>query len=108
VLITSNSKDRHYFEGAATEGYVLKGGRLRADAQVTGDGTAVSAREAPGNAGTGRSAAGPRGLTARQAKDAYQDISRKLKEGQKNKTLTDSDMWTMLKELEELKRRLEA
>merc|ERR1719229_947735 len=27
VLITTHSKDRHYFEGAATEGYVLKGGR---------------------------------------------------------------------------------
>ncbi|CAK0858031.1 unnamed protein product [Prorocentrum cordatum] len=108
VLITSHSKDRHYFEAAATERYVLRGGRLRADAQASGDGTAVSACEAHGSAGTGRGAAGLQGLTAKQARDLYQDISRRLKEGQRNKTLTDSDMWAMLRELEELKRRLEA
>jgi ATPase subunit of ABC transporter with duplicated ATPase domains len=79
VLITSNSSDRHYFEGAATETYVLSGGRLRADARRDGDDAT-----APCDVGAGRGAAGPQGLTARQAKDLYQDISRCLKEGKKS------------------------
>lgn len=135
ILITSHTKDRHYFEAVASEKYALRGGRLRPDGSSVehgdwpgeahetearqadagagpppprGGGPKASRPQAPAAASVSQPARTGQKLSAKDAKERFKDVERRLKDGTKSKTLTDEDMWKMLNELNQLKELLES
>lgn len=109
VLIISHN--REFCDGVATEKWIMKGGYLR----IEGESIDADEGKMDGNAGpdevydgAGNKIEVNRSVTLsdKERKKTIKDLEKKLKDGKKNKTLIDEDMWALedkLNELRELK-----
>merc|ERR1712190_365623 len=109
VLIISHNKE--FCDGVATEKWIMNKGYLRIEGESVDldkgkeDGNAVQEDifDASGNKIDVKKRVT---LSAKDQKKAIKDLEKKLKDGKKNKTLSDEEMWEMEDELNELKESL--
>merc|ERR1712032_1590066 len=109
VLIISHNKE--FCDGVATEKWIMHKGYLRIEGESVDldkgkeDGNAVQEDvfDASGNKIDVKKKVT---LSAKDQKKAIKDLEKKLKDGKKNKTLSDEEMWEMEDELNELKESL--
>jgi elongation factor 3 len=109
VLIISHNKE--FCDGVATEKWIMHKGYLRIEGESVDldkgkeDGNAVQEDvfDASGNKIDVKKRVT---LSAKDQKKAIKDLEKKLKDGKKNKTLSDEEMWEMEDELNELKESL--
>jgi len=106
VLIISHNKE--FCDGVATEKWIMQGGRLR----IEGESVDTSEGTAEGNKGPDEVYDGAGNkidvkknvtLSERDKKKAIKDLEKKLKDGKKNKTLSEEEMWELEDKLTELK-----
>merc|ERR1712066_1013365 len=109
VLIISHNKE--FCDNVATEKWIMNKGYLRIEGESVDldkgkeDGNAV--QEDVFNASGNKIDVKKRvTLSAKDQKKAIKDLEKKLKDGKKNKTLSDEEMWEMEDELNELKESL--
>merc|ERR1719183_2933904 len=97
VLIISHNKE--FCDNVATEKWIMKGGHLRiegesvekdADKEAAADKAQDVVYDGAGNKIDVKSNAN---LSAKDAKKAKKDLEKKLKDGQKNGTLTEEEVW---------------
>merc|ERR1712032_750224 len=109
VLIISHNKE--FCDGVATEKWIMNKGYMR----IEGESVDLDKGKEDGNAvqedifdGSGNKIEVKRKvtLTDKEKKKAIKDIEKKLKDGKKNKTLTDEELWEIEDELNELKESL--
>merc|ERR1712032_1288444 len=109
VLIISHNKE--FCDGVATEKWIMNKGYLRIEGESVDldkgkdDGNAVQEDvfDASGNKIDVKKKVT---LSAKDQRKAIKDLEKKLKDGKKNKTLSDEEMWEMEDELNELKESL--
>merc|ERR1712159_930838 len=108
VLIISHNKE--FCDGVATEKWIMKGGRLRIEGESVGDDSTDNANTAPDEvfdgAGNKIDVKKNANLSDREKKKAIKDLEKKIKEGKKNKTLTEEECWELEDKLNELKESL--
>merc|ERR1712032_1219643 len=109
VLIISHNKE--FCDGVATEKWIMKGGYLRiegesVDLDAGKDEESKGPDEVYDSAGNKITVNKNVALSEKDKKKAIKDLEKKLKDGKKNKTLSDEEMWEMEDELNELKESL--
>merc|ERR1712048_1238388 len=96
VLIISHNKE--FCENVATEKWIMKGGYLR----IEGESKADEEEEKSGNKtvedvydsmGNKINVKANQKLSAKDAKKAFKDLEKKIKDGKKEKTLTEEELW---------------
>jgi elongation factor 3 len=107
VLIISHNKE--FCDNVATEKWIMKGGYLRiegeskaADDEIAGSGNKEAAEVFDG-AGNKIDVKLQQSLSAKDTKKAIKDLEKKLKDGKKNKTLSEDEIYEIEDKLLELK-----
>jgi len=106
VLIISHNKE--FCDGVATERWIMKGGRLRIEGEsVANEAEQASTDMAPDEivdgAGNKIDVKKNQVLSDKEKKKAIKDLEKKLKEGKKNKMLSEEEMYELEDKLTELK-----
>merc|ERR1711977_354512 len=112
VLIISHNKE--FCDNVATEKWIMKGGYLRIegeskaeDDEAAGNGNKEQ-KEVYDGAGNKIDVKQNQALSAKDAKKEIKNIEKKLKDGKKNKTLSEDEMYEMEDKLAELKEKVQA
>merc|ERR1719388_109052 len=107
VLIISHNKE--FCDNVATEKWIMKGGYLRIegeskadDDEIAGSGNKEAAEVFDG-AGNKIDVKLQQSLSAKDTKKAIKDLEKKLKDGKKNKTLSEDEIYEIEDKLVELK-----
>merc|ERR1712113_422049 len=105
VLIISHNKE--FCDGVATEKWIMKGGYLRIEGEsveTEADKEAAAGKGQDvvyGGAGNAIDVKANVALSAKDAKKAIRDLEKKLKDGQKKKTLSEEEVWEIQDKLVE-------
>merc|ERR1711990_735077 len=110
VLIISHN--REFCDNVATEKWIMQGGRLRIEGESV---DTAAEQDGSGNKGpdevfdgAGNKIAVKGPMAQKDVKKAIKDLEKKMKDGKKNKTLTEEEIWELDDRLNELKEKLQA
>merc|ERR1712183_751240 len=109
VLIISHN--REFCDNVATEKWIMQGGRLRIEGESV---DTAAEQDGSGNKGpdevfdgAGNKIAVKGPMAQKDVKKAIKDLEKKIKEGKKNSTLTEEEIWELDDRLNELKEKLQ-
>merc|ERR1712029_149708 len=106
VLIISHNKE--FCDNVATEKWIMKGGHLRIEGESKADDAEEEAaskgrEDVYDGAGNKIDVKSNQKLSSKDAKKMLKDLEKKMKEGKKNKTLSEEETWELSDKIEALK-----
>jgi elongation factor 3 len=108
VLIISHN--REFCDSVATEKWIMQGGYLRIEGESKGNDEEAEVKKSTDIVydAAGNKIEVKAKLSEKEAKKAIKDLEKKLKDGQKQKTLTEEEVWEMQDKLLALTEQLQA